>query len=385
MPKKNLKDELVENDVEEEEEYYDLPLVGRSKPTMFDESSLASGIFENFKKCIALRDRYMALSLQQLSDNPINRVVEEDVVRQDGRIFVPEKIPGRNESVSFTLGDDGIYQITTGRQYDSLPSMKDFYGDCDFIATIIADGPTKTLSFRRLRYLEAQFGLYHMLNEMRESEEQKMAPHRDFYNVRKVDTHVHHSACMNCKHLLRFIKAKLKKCGNDPVIHRDGTTLTLAQVFESLNVTAYDLNIDMLDMHAHKDSFHRFDRFNLKYNPIGESRLREIFLKTDNRIGGRYLAEITREVFSDLQASRYQMAEYRLSIYGRSIDEWDKLAAWVVDNNLHSDNVRWLVQIPRLYDTYKNAKLMNNFEDFLISKQKIHVSFFYCRSFQAAL
>jgi AMP deaminase len=36
-------------------------------------------------------------------------------------------------------------------------------------------------------------------------------PHRDFYNVRKVDTHVHHSACMNQKHLLRFIKHKMKK------------------------------------------------------------------------------------------------------------------------------------------------------------------------------
>lgn len=46
-------------------------------------------------------------------------------------------------------------------------------------------------------------------------------------------------------------------------------------------------------MHAHQDSFHRFDKFNLKYNPIGESRLREIFLKTDNYIKGRYLAELT--------------------------------------------------------------------------------------------
>ena len=50
----------------------------------------------------------------------------------------------------------------------------------------------------------------------------------------------------------------------------------------------------MLDMHAHQDSFHRFDKFNLKYNPIGEPRLREIFLKTDNYIQGRYLAELTR-------------------------------------------------------------------------------------------
>ncbi len=47
-------------------------------------------------------------------------------------------------------------------------------------------------------------------------------------------------------------------------------------------------------MHAHNDSFHRFDKFNLKYNPIGESRLREIFLKSDNYIEGRYLAELTQ-------------------------------------------------------------------------------------------
>ena len=80
----------------------------------------------------------------------------------------------------------------------------------------------------------------------------------------------------------------------DQVIFRDGQVLTLSQVFESLKLTAYDLSIDTLDMHAHQDSFHRFDKFNLKYNPIGESRLREIFLKTDNYIQGRYLAELTK-------------------------------------------------------------------------------------------
>lgn len=50
-----------------------------------------------------------------------------------------------------------------------------------------------------------------MLNSDAEFLAQKSAPHRDFYNVRKVDTHVHHSACMNQKHLLRFIKSKLRK------------------------------------------------------------------------------------------------------------------------------------------------------------------------------
>ena len=81
------------------------------------------------------------------------------------------------------------------------------------------------------------------------------------------------------------------------MIVRDGKYLTLRQVFESLHLTPYELSIDTLDMHAHADSFHRFDKFNLKYNPIGESRLRTIFLKTDNFIGGRYLAELSKGMY----------------------------------------------------------------------------------------
>lgn len=50
---------------------------------------------------------------------------------------------------------------------------------------------------------------------------------------------------------------------------------------------SYDLNVDLLDVHADKNTFHRFDKFNLKYNPCGQSRLREIFLKQDNLIQGR--------------------------------------------------------------------------------------------------
>lgn len=120
-------------------------------------------------------------------------------------------------------------------------------------------------------------------------------------------------------------------------------------------------------MHAHKDSFHRFDKFNLKYNPIGESRLREIFLKTDNLIKGKYLADLTKEVINDLEQSKYQMVEWRLSIYGRSKDEWDKLAKWVVENKLFSNNVRWLIQIPRLYNVYKKSGIVKNFQDVVTS------------------
>lgn len=56
--------------------------------------------------------------------------------------------------------------------------------------------------------------MYILLNEFQEIADSKRVPHRDFYNVRKVDTHVHHSSCMNQKHLLRFIKSKMKKSPN---------------------------------------------------------------------------------------------------------------------------------------------------------------------------
>ena len=244
----------------------------------------------------------------------------------------------------------------------AIPTLRDYFIALDTIQDIASDGPAKSFAYRRLQYLEGRYNLYALLNEYEEVADTKKVPHRDFYNVRKVDTHVHHSACMNQKHLLRFIKSKMKKCPDEVVLFRDGKHLTLREVFESINLTAYDLSIDTLDMHAHTDSFHRFDKFNLKYNPVGQSRLREIFLKTDNFIQGRYLADITREVIVDLESSKYQMVEWRVSIYGRNIQEWDKLAAWVVDNKLFSHNVRWLIQIPRLYDMYKATNMMENFE-----------------------
>lgn len=182
---------------------------------------------------------------------------------------------------------------------------------------------------------------------------------------------------MNQKHLLRFIKKALKNNANEAVTVSKGQPMTLSQVFQSMNLTTYDLTVDMLDVHADRNTFHRFDKFNAKYNPIGESRLREVFLKTDNYLNGKYFAQIIKvnlnlliflinfiynllkfsfiifnfpleEVAFDFEESKYQNAELRLSIYGKSRDEWTKLAKWAIDYNVYSNNIRWLIQIPRL-------------------------------------
>lgn len=107
---------------------------------------------------------------------------------------------------------------------------------------------------------------------------------------------------------------------------------------------------------------------------MGASELREIFLKTDNLIGGDYFARIVKvsylstflhlkqcpgswasftsdhqqEVAHDLEESKYQHAEPRLSIYGRSPDEWDRLSKWFIQHKVHSPNMRWMIQIPRI-------------------------------------
>eukprot|EP00090_Calanus_glacialis_P041983 TRINITY_DN7461_c0_g1_i1.p1 TRINITY_DN7461_c0_g1~~TRINITY_DN7461_c0_g1_i1.p1 ORF type:complete len:754 (-),score=227.80 TRINITY_DN7461_c0_g1_i1:226-2487(-) len=245
------------------------------------------------------------------------------------------------------------------------PKLDVFVRDMQLMCALIADGPLKSFSYKRLTYLSSKHQLHVLLNEIRELSAQKAVPHRDFYNVRKVDTHIHAASSMNQKHLLRFIKKTLKTDGGEKVCMNGDKEMTLKEVFESMNLTAYDLTVDMLDVHADRNTFHRFDKFNAKYNPVGESRLREVFMKTDNHVGGRYFAKLIKEIFCDLEEFKYQNLELRLSVYGRSLDEWDKLAEWAIQNDVYSDNVRWLIQVPRLFDIYKSNKNVDNFQDII--------------------
>lgn len=159
--------------------------------------------------------------------------------------------------MTFKLDENSVFQIYENAEAENaespsvnIPTLREFYMDLEDILNVSSDGPSKSFAFRRLQYLEGKMNLYVLLNEYQEMADSKRVPHRDFYNVRKVDTHVHHSACMNQKHLLRFIKSKMKKCPDEVVMFRDGKYLTLEEVFQSINLTAYDLSIDTLDMHV---------------------------------------------------------------------------------------------------------------------------------------
>ena len=67
----------------------------------------------------------------------------------------------------------------------------------------------------------------------------------------QVDTHIHAASCMNQKHLLRFIKKALKTESDTQVcLSKEKKPMTLKELFQSMNLTAYDLTVDMLDVHA---------------------------------------------------------------------------------------------------------------------------------------
>merc|ERR1719370_561600 len=110
--------------------------------------------------------------------------------------------------------------------------------------------------------MKSKFEIHSTVNHELELQEQRLTPHRDFYNVRKVDTHIHHSASMNAKHLLRFMKNKLKRFPHDIVLKEDGKDVTLIELFRRLNIEVTDLSLDKLKMWTDRTCLHRFDRFN---------------------------------------------------------------------------------------------------------------------------
>ncbi|TXL73104.1 hypothetical protein D9O29_23220, partial [Pantoea vagans] len=166
---------------------------------------------------------------------------------------------------------------------------------------------------------------------------------------------------MNQKHLLRFIK-KSYRVDSDRVVHNlKGREVTMKELFESLNLHPYDLTVDSLDVHAGRQTFQRFDKFNAKYNPVGASELRDLYLKTENHINGEYFATIIKEVASDLEEAKYQYAEPRLSIYGCNPSEWNKLSGWFVKHRVFSPNLKWMIQVPRIYDIFRGRNFVPHF------------------------
>jgi len=179
---------------------------------------------KQLRECTNLRRAYQTASLQLPGDNPKDDPSILQSCPFDGKTTAYKPFDGplpaswadKYEAVFV----DGVFHVI--KQSDrtdayTVPDVNQFYKDLNTLLFVTADGPIKSFSFKRLKLLESKFSLFKQLNELEEKAAGKLVPHRDFYNVRKVDTHVHHSACMNQKHLLRFIKSKLKRSSEVPL------------------------------------------------------------------------------------------------------------------------------------------------------------------------
>ena len=152
------------------------------------------------------------------------------------------KLPKSAESmysISFNKGVMNIINKNTKQNMFEEKTFDEYLSDLSTVMDLVSFGPAKTMTYRRLQILQSRFTLHLWLNDHIEVAEVKSIPHRDFYNVRKIDNHVHHSACMQQKHLLRFIKRKIEKEPNTKVFKKkNGEQQTLTEVFEEIGLSA---------------------------------------------------------------------------------------------------------------------------------------------------
>ena len=99
--------------------------------------------------------------------------------------------------LKFGKGIMHIYSKQAQHEVFEAMSFDEYMHDLQQVMDLTAFGPAKTMCYRRLKILHSRFTLHQWLNDKVEVLEVKSVPHRDFYNVRKIDNHVHHSACMN--------------------------------------------------------------------------------------------------------------------------------------------------------------------------------------------
>jgi len=293
--------------------------------------------YKNIEQLVETKKGAYEPMINYLKDNTILPKLENTEYKLESGVFIP---------------------CLEGKCLNPPIKMSEFLADLTNIIRQVYSSSIKSFAYKRLHILEKKFEMHILHNREKEIMELKLKHQRDFYKVKKVDTHIHHSACMDVNLLLKYIKRKAKEEPERDVFIDTQTKepLKLYQIFERYELDPEDLNVEILDMHAGNETFERFDRFNKKYNPFNKIDFRDVFLKSDNYIEGQYLAEITKEVFDHYAISKSQFYEPRISIYGKNPGEWKKLANWFDKYEIYHPQVRWLIQIPRLYEAYKKSR-----------------------------
>eukprot|EP00605_Chrysophyceae_sp_TOSAG23-4_P001145 GSChrysophyteH1.ASY1.ANO1.1252.1 assembled CDS len=306
---------------------------------------------EKFESCllllraIKLRQKYLH-DFQKEKDFEEQQAFKQEVNRTPLKFIKP--------TLNLTVSDpEVVWDKDTG--LISVPSLdvfssrtyREFKEDSEwFYNSCIQSKANNTFCYQRLSLLEKQYELHILLNERYEDDlqtENKV----DFHSVMKVDNHLHAAGSMTEMEFLQFLKKKMID-EPDLVIDKEGKKLSDC-LLDCGIVQPEMLTTDALQMKAKKSTFHRFDHFNDSYNPMGRADLRTIFMKTSNFIEGRFFSELVRDTVIARCSSKHstrQALEPRLSIYAKP------------------DNVKWLVQIPRLCNIFM-GKVYNNFGELM--------------------
>ncbi|MDP2438593.1 MAG: hypothetical protein Q8P67_22860 [archaeon] len=263
------------------------------------------------------------------------------------------------------VGDD-THIVKRSICYQHIISFEEFLQDYQTIVEIAEDGPSRTWCDQRLSLLDNQYRFHLLMNKSGEKAQVKRN-HSDFYQAHKVDTHVHLSSAPHPEQLLVFMKKALEDHASEPVtLSGGGPPETLSSIFKRLHIPVEHLTIDSLGMSNLDGAVGRFDTFKELHNPFGSAQMRELFLKHDNDMDGRFFGELIQSVM-DISARTPQChTEYRVSIAGRYPAEWHVLAAWAQAFNLvRPGQNTWLIQVPRNYHLLKAAGSVGSFGQML--------------------
>ncbi|OMJ92092.1 hypothetical protein SteCoe_5187 [Stentor coeruleus] len=309
---------------------------------------------ETFLACTAIEDLMCLRQKYVFYDDYIHQHPLLRIIRPAQNAEIINKL---KENIDFTF-TNGVVSFANINL--NIVPKSEFYQDMMFLMENTYSTVNKSFCYLRLKMLLKKYNIHLQCNLDRESFHQKSQSRKDFYNIIKVDNHVHLYTCMNQKHLQKFIKTKLLTEPNTIVSIEGEHKLGLIEVMNQLGYDASTLTVDVVDSYNNRN-----ERYANKYNPLSRISIRDIFLSSSNFIEGRYFAELVKEVFQNLDKEKYVLAEFRISICGQDKSEWAKTAHWLKNYNIKSSRVRWAIQVPRLYSEFRKKALISNFNEML--------------------
>ena len=237
----------------------------------------------------------------------------------------------------------------------------EFYADLRVVIENMYNTSNKSFCYLRLKMMLMKFNIHLQCNVDREQFHQRVQSRKDFYNIIKVDNHIHLGTCMNQKHLQKFIKAKLREQPHAIVNAIGPEHVTLQTVMHNLGLNASTFTVDVVESYNHN----KFEKYSNKFHPLHQVSFKDIFLSKENYMKGCYFAEIVNEVIHSINKEKYVLAEYRIDVDGSRYESWANTAIWLHSNKIRSPRVRWVVQISKFYTEFRRQGLINNLGEML--------------------